>query len=248
VLAGNRAGRNGFDDYQALVHDGNLYRISRKGVKWRLEFGQPQNGPWNNPPPRFSNEYWRQYAERVTFLPLALSNGEAIYDARISEPDGQGLQKLEGWKLRRKVRPKDGVGALAQYGYDWALPEFFTYPYVEMLGHPAAAADPGDGPEGTVFFAVRKNRYWSDPSKDYAMAKFQTVSDPDSQGIAQEITSTCELADFDRTPRGMWYPRLVKQITVGYKDAEGQPIVMKKTLRFRVDFKAELPEHLFEPK
>ena len=203
VLAGNQAGRNGFDDYQALVDDGNLYRISRKGVKWRLEFGQPQDCPWNNPPPQFSNEYWREYAERVTFLPLALSNGKAIYRARISEPNGHGLQELEGWELQRKVRPKEGVSVLAKYGYDWALPEFYTYPDVEMLGYPVAAADPRDGPEGMVFFAVRKNKYWSDPSKDYAMAKFQTVSDPDPQGIAQEITTTNELVDFEEN--AAWY-------------------------------------------
>jgi hypothetical protein len=100
--------------------------------------------------------------------------------------------------------------------------------------------------------------YYVDPAKGYAVVRAELFNLPVGLPVKPESATfrqTIRMEDFRQSPQGFWYPTTVHQSTpavLGPNPGDGsnpekQKITqMKSTIRYQFDFKAALPDSLFE--
>jgi hypothetical protein len=150
--------------------------------------------------------------------------------------------------------------------------EHFAYtpyradPALRMSVRPAGNGEP----EGTVVLEVktdpaeeqvyiREARHWLDPNRGYATVKHEILGRPeffanwgdDPHDPFRHIDQTDqvrEFGEFRRSPKGYWYPTVVRWKNVvekGRPAGEARPRDL--TTYFHLDFETEMPDELFEP-
>jgi hypothetical protein len=270
LIAGTKAGLERFDDYQALelkvlavdseepIGDlrrlPTLYRVFRKGRRWRIEWGQylVDSGWPTAPEPNADMHQWiKGYARHHRFTPMSICDGTTIYRARFVWPEGAKFQQVEGWEVKRRLDPNGGIEE-GRRDSTWAYrPEFYAYPTLPIGQHVSTKviANPDSGPTDTVLVecafttdqglnAARASRFWIDPSRSFvAMRREDEFGDDESGPYIIE-----ELAE---TPRGLWYPTIMRWKVGRIRD--GRPPVYDQIRHFYLDFKTEMPDSLFRP-
>jgi hypothetical protein len=275
VLEGLKIGRNRFDDYCGFtwfegVNPANVRRIWRKGRKWRVDDvqrriltkaeasrfdvvpdGVPLGVDW---------DYWKLHEAELVFDPMAICDGKTIwfyrYKPNTIEVDQPYFAEVESVQ-------KQAVGGGADDPFmPWPhlLPEHQSHPIIfvptpdrEFTIEPK----PSDGPPGTVRISVRDTQFqdakrpdlyqlWIDPERNHVAMRTETsVVDPDGPRTAKgsyakiAYVDSQVLTDLDRSPSGFWYPTRVVRKTSN--------LPREQVTRFLLDFKAAIPDSLFEP-
>lgn len=267
LIAGTKAGLERFDDYQALELKGlaleseepigdlrslpSLYRVFRKGRRWRIEWGHYLvDSGWPTAPDQDADmhQWIRDYARHHRFIPISICDGTTIYNSRRVWPDGAKFSQVEGWEVKLHLDPNRGIGQ-ATRDANWAhRPEFYAYPTLPIGQHvrTKVIANPDSGPTDTVLVecafttdqglnAARASRFWIDPSRSFvAMRREDDFGNDEPQPYIIE-----KLA---QTPRGIWYPMIMR-----WKVGKGRSPAYDQVRHFYLDFKTEMPDSLFRP-
>lgn len=268
IIAAVESGRKDFDPYFAVVvqqhganepwHTGLPMAIWRKGARWRVEMGGFGEAPPQPEADADRGAWWMQQFRRGKWSPLEVCDGKTVYSAKYSEPDAQGNQ-THTWEAARRLNATEGIDVAwagiasdrfaERYGYPDTLGPPSNLFTVEIDPHPAA------GPRASLLIRYRATRelkdgavyrdcrYWIDPAKDYVTRQY-VVGDANEGGVSESDSYTME--DFERSPRGIWYPTIVRRrVTMDPPPAEnwnGDTVT-----RFFLDFEAEIPDELFRP-
>jgi hypothetical protein len=140
--------------------------------------------------------------------------------------DGRQLwmKTLSGWQLQEFRRFKAG----------WPYIEDMTYPQLSatMDFELKLRSDQAEGPEGCILvekvaaananqfvvhrFTPRREQFWLDANRDYALVKYvrTDVQASEAECRARQSSKHSEFhySDFERSPRGVWYPMSIKSI------------------------------------
>jgi hypothetical protein len=156
------------------------------------------------------------------------------------------------------------------------LVEHFAYPpYRAGTAFEMSVRPGGNGePEGTVVLELKKAdplpdyvyvmcreaRHWLDPNRGYAAVKHEKLGQPEFFGTVKvddphdpfrHIDQTDQVREFDefrRSPKGHWYPTVVRWKNVVEKNkTEGKAEPRDLTTYFHLDFETEMPDDLFNP-
>src|SRR5207247_2196166 len=93
-------------------------------------------------------------------------------------------------------------------------------------------------------FALVRQRYWVDPQHSYALLRYEQDGSPNA------LKWIDVMERLEQSPTGIWYPTMVRHEHSGPAPKPGepaQPLSISVTW-FYVDFKAEMPDRLFEPR
>ena len=274
VIEANEAGRAGLMSYCAVVvssirESDDLFelvphRLWRKGNRWRLEMA------WPTPEARKAVQairaadelpaeistvaWWHEYLTHFGIWAMEVSDGKAVYRSTSSNP------KTGKWEAVQRA----STTILGQ-----ALPyavERHAYPSLSVSSENSWAhaldLDPEEGPPNTILltfratgdldrFAYHTSRFWLDPTRGYATCRHETVGlrKPAGPTTGESIPyrQIDVMEDFKQSPEGFWYPTVVRQkrVTGSNEDNDDK---WDKVYRYFLDFEAEIPDSLFEPK
>ena len=232
-------GRRDLDRYFAVVVESpnDLPRLVwRKGNRWRVDICQhtEQTGYVKRVDPKTDMaRWWRERLDKYRTEPYLVCDGRRIYRYQRETEDGE--PPSSGWKLIDTVRPgKDHTGNSSFCSPE--LVELDAYPSNLSTEHAASShcriqldSLPGNGPEGSVQVTMvaggRTQRWWLDPNRGYVAVKKQVPS----------LQYDWEYDDFRQSPRGVWYPTVIR-----WKTERGV-----QTRHYYLDFNVKLPDALF---
>jgi hypothetical protein len=274
VLEGLKIGRSRFDDYCGYtwfegVHSANVRRIWRKGRKWRVDDVQrllltkaeARRGDvlpdWV--PLGVDLGFWKLHEAELVFYPMAISDGKTVryfrYKPKNIEADQPYVAELESVDTQTVLADADDPFM----PWPHMLPEYQSHPniYVPTPNREFAIdAKPADGPTGTVRVSARETefqdpkrpdlyRLWIDPEKNHVAMRAESSvfdsGDPRTKnGFPTKIAyvDTQTLTELDRSPSGFWYPTRVVRKTSNFP--------REHVTRFLLDFRAEIPDSVFE--
>ena len=176
--------------------------------------------------------------------------------------DGKQLwvKTLSGWELQESRQLNPG----------WPYIEDMTYPQLtatmdfELKLH----SDPTDGPEGCILvekvatananqfvvdrFVPRREQFWLDPDRDYALVKHvrTDVQASEAECRSRQCSKHQEFhySHFEQSPKGVWYPTRIESIGTEVP-RENDPLasVPKAILwTIEVEFAESYPSKLFD--
>lgn len=267
VVAAVESGRNEFDSYFAVVveqaandrwYSGSQTLIWRKGSQWRAEIGSFDKWPAPPEPDTDRVAWWKRQVSHGIYQPVEVCDGKTVYHAKFSQPDAHGKQS-HSWVATRRLVPGEGIDVASQGLVRNRFPELYAYPVtlnapsnlftVEIDSRPAGG--PSDAflvkylaaPELKTEGVFRDCRYWVDPGKGYVTRRF-VLAGSKQDGVSQSDAYSME--DLERSPRGIWYPTLVRRKVTQDPPPEGN-WTDETVHRFFLDFEAEIPDDLFRP-
>ena len=85
-------------------------------------------------------------------------------------------------------------------------------------------------------------RYWLDPQRDFIVVRWDWVMH-DKRG-KENITEIDSIEETARSPQGVWYATRVRR---HFPVPAGEPAKYDQVYHIYIDFKADLPDSLFEP-
>ena len=193
----------------------SLYRIFRKGRRWRLEFGQFRlDAKWPKPPAPSADmhEWVKNYSQRLEFVPFSICDGTTIYNAHLTHPKGPEpeLQKVDRWEAKRKLRSNRGIEK-GKFDQTWAYrPEFYGYPSLPIGKNMKSwwTQNSRQGPPIRCLFRCRSTtkqgprlnrtaRYWIDPSRSFVTMRWETVRSAGDKPMPYIMEK------LDKTPQGL---------------------------------------------
>ena len=273
VLARQKAARRRFDDYCAFVVEERIlptyyfprttvYRVWRKGPKWRIERLRPEAEDWA-PPPDVDTAWWTAHRKDFLFVPVQVCDGRVYWEYHLSDAWQPGMP------VPKPGTPVAGIGQTVGPNplQGPADDPFLSFRCQELLpeqgGHPSTWMFPPDhdheylvdphpagGPPGTILFRIRDSnpraagapdylRLWIDPSaNDLAMREELRLGEPSNPAKVAFI-ATRLLEETAKSPKGYAYPTRTRQIS-----HNGTHEVV---WRFFLDFTARIPDELFQP-
>jgi len=276
VLKGIRVGRERFGPYHAIVIETGqvvpnsspwrspfAWLVWRKGNRWRVEHAQAIDATENPSPPAPETnpfDWWKKRLEKFDLHPHLVCNGKAVYEAEL--PARPGRKEPPRWKERKRLR-LDEDGAMGIVDAARCMPEKFGYP---LRGFPSESQEmeldrsPKEGPADTVLVTVRATRflgehayhrcrYWIDPHHSYVTLRYvyDDLRGADGKTLkGDEGSITYEMERLEQTPTGAWYPTVARWKN-WLKAIPGKREGCDKITLFYLDFKADLPDSLFEP-
>jgi hypothetical protein len=270
ALDGIAASRARIGDFRLLesTDDGiGSHLISRKGNRWRVDSLLPRGSvdPLVSPAPGESPHDWIE--ERLKLyqqVPWYVCDGKAVYQN--SQPDGP---TPVAWKLSRHVAPQDLLSgessSLPSVNFASKLfPDLLYRRGFDFEFNPRPAEMPGcllfkvSARIATAQPQAGNEWYYVDPAKGYAVVRAELFNLPIGLPVKPEsalFRQTIRMEDFRQSPQGFWYPTTVRQsipVVFGPYPGDGsnreKPKITqtKSTVRYHFDFKAALPDSLFE--
>ena len=265
ILKAVDQGRHDLDNYFAVVAKSPNYfptLVWRKGDKWRIDVCQltgrnyfPTIAPGTD-----MAKWWRSRRKLFYTMPYLVCDGHRIDRCGIEMKDGKPASS--GWKFVENVSGRDNTGESSQCDSERHLVELSAYP--GNLSTKVAAfssrytihLDPHgeNGPPGTVRMETTfANQYWLDPQHGYAAVKYElkyAVSNSPAVGedpLLKRNGETYEYEGYRQSPRGVWYPTIVRWKNAGAspKDEHGKVTFQDQVTHFYLDFDAPLPDELF---
>lgn len=261
ILTTVESARNDFDPYFAIVvlgdgpwHTGMPETIVwRKGSRWRAEIGGftiPAKEPGPDADPV---AWWNEQLGDCKYQPIGVCDGQTVYRVEFGEPDAHGKQE-HTWHPMHKVEPRRALDRAGQVGR--SMPELFGYPTTLQPASDIFTVEvdprPAEGPsdatlvkyvatpvlrQGGVF---RDCRYWLDPARGYVARQYTMAN----SGLRDD---TFVMDEFVQSPRGIWYPTVVRRKNVIEVQRNGRMVTEDQVWRFYLDFKADIPDELFHP-
>ncbi len=173
------------------------------------------------------------------------------------------------WQMIKKI-PAAPTEEFCRLNPQWYYLENMTYPFLSATPEFDLVVRPErtDGPSGCILvervaipganpilvhrFTPRREQYWLDPNRNFALVKrvLTDVEAPEaechSKGITKHIEATFD--DFKQASGGVWYPTTVKTTgTIWVKQVK--PMIVEpldQHWKLTVEFKDSLPNDLFD--
>lgn len=238
ILAQMKSQRRQMGAYYLRVVDGAKGRMTyeawKDGLKWRQDHSQPDVCD--------GREAWSKhmgYWQMIKKIPVAPT--EEFWRAEFCRLNQQ-------WYYLENMT----------YPFLSATPEFDLVVRPERTDGPSGCilvervATPGANPNLVHRFTPRREQFWLDSNRNFALVKrvFTDVvaseAECHSKGIAKHTELTYD--DFKQSPNGVWYPTTVKATgTIWVKQIN--PIVVEpldQHWKLTVEFKDSLPNDLFD--
>jgi hypothetical protein len=274
VLHGAQVSRERFGPYHAIVvqyggsdspwNSLDIRLVWRKENRWRVELALANATIDNAEPPAPGVDplaWWKRRLQKFHFVPVSACNGKAVYQVDFSPPDHTGKQQRT-WKELWKVSPdQDAAGSVGQAGS--VLPDLFAYPHLEIPSQQFEGRldrAPKQGPADTVLltaqatrylgaYSYHQSRYWIDPLRSYVTIQheFGDLRGPLANDAAMMEKETYIMERLEQTPGGVWYPTRVRRKNCAAREPGGK-LDLDLVTWFYMDFKAEVPDSLFEPR
>jgi hypothetical protein len=277
VLEAIAASRARIGDFRLLVaqypgYPSNI--VCRKGDRWRVDLCWPQDGCNPMDKPAVGQEWGDWFAQRLKLcrqIPLYVCDGKTVYENSQPVPPNE---KPVTWQRARSTAPQNLLSGEGLH----ALPQ--AYVAIASLVYPDLSPKPGWGFEfdpqpadaaGCVLIkrsarttqkepTVGHEWYYIDPEKGHAVVRVELFNLP-ARASADLKTATqrqsLRMEDFQRSPDGFWYPRLLvdtlQDTTVAPLPVSPQsnrtaaPVIRKiqREIRYHFEFDAALPDSLF---
>lgn len=276
VLAALKAERREFDDYCEYVVENQLlptnyfprttvYRVWRKGLKWRIDRLRPASRDWS-PPADTDTKWWKEHQSDFEFVPTLICNGNEYWDYYLADSWKAGMPVPQPGQ-QTAFGQVVGPNALSGKADDPVLPFWTQNLLVEQAGHPTAGVyepdhdreflvetKPTSGPSGTVLLRGRDPtpagvgipdhfRLWLDPKANYLSMRTEIrVHEAGAKrGEAPKFAwlDTHVVEGVAKSPKGHSYPTQTRHTA-----HKGAHEIVRKHF---VDFEAQVPAELFEP-
>ncbi|MEX1233272.1 MAG: hypothetical protein WEB58_23680 [Planctomycetaceae bacterium] len=258
---------------EAPWHITSPWRVWKKGNRRRSEIGiiDPDHPPKIEEPTPDTNRrhWWKQWCEQLWNYPVELSEGKYSYKNTFIPTEKLHSQNQERMSLRPEEWNKTDWERVRGYRNDWpanTTPIVFAYPkqLVEYLSSPIHKTELTTKDEDaiikTLIVTVKSESessgkvpkwtneftYHLDPSRDYIVLHNSHLSYREENGervILSESTSNYE--DFEQSPKGYWYPTIIRFKSMHSNDGEVK--TTESLARFYLDFDIEIPDSLFQP-
>jgi hypothetical protein len=248
ILAAIQAGRDRFDDFQALVIRNDspdlfptagkpipmAFLVWKKGNRWRVETALPPQEYFGNhfPADKDHKQWLRDLFKKAFFTTLNVCDGKAVYEG-----------DRNNFKLVATANQADSACAEAMRAMPatWCYPE--TFPSPNDLTEETVNLKPTGGPPNTILVTSRLlhprdneipwQLFWLDPQRGYAVVRCDTRNTDPAKPLTDRDYQ--DLMDqWEQTPSGIWYPTRVNPGSRGW-------------YHFFLDFKADMPDELFKP-
>jgi len=270
VLDGMAATRSRMGDFRldvATTPGFGFYRVWRKGSRWRVDFylPKPRAHLLEQPTDGTTLEDWfdRSLAQCDQY-PRYLCDGRTVYEQTWSA-FGEN-SKSSGWHPSRNIAPGDLLSATggSRVPKDLNLPAEVYPDRFGTLGwkyefDPRPADAPGcvvcklSASLATAEPQVAHEWYYVDPRKGYAVVRAELFDLPPGATAnpeASPLRSTRVMDGFRQSPRGFWYPTMIRATDVavdqtGRLDSGTKLARTTRTIRYSFDFNAPLPDSLF---
>jgi hypothetical protein len=256
--------RSAFDDYTALcVASGqekrqplnlcDLKRVVRRGNKWRVDIIQTDADVVLPEEIGEAKKMWHANKDQFHLVPYVICDGRTVRHYKLQN-EGSGAKEHWARPKLERVGFVTGEQQVDSHYTPLGVPErccrpiFQTSAPDQNLDGPFAGAGLRDGLIEVDVFATAKDKsndvrniYWLNPALGNV-----AVSNESYRGLAlrDRIPATLQNDDgrivfrnFERSPRGYWYPTLVQATTA----------TTGRITRFYVDFKDESTDELFGP-
>ncbi len=259
--------RRDFGNYLAIA-GGNtrssVHVIRCKGDKFRIDVGVGDTSHVASGAEM--EKWWREHGREVLPEGSVLCDGHRIYEHSFVHPEPWWKPSMD--PIRQgdgRAAVVEGISRSAEY-----LVELLAYP--PRLDPQQMASSPlwtthfdakgENGPAGCVRVelqlaknggagdrnAYHKEEFWLQPKYGYAVVKHVTSDCPEVDEDALRKSIIHEYDGFRQTPRGIWYPTVLRYkiaSSTANKNRPGGIESHDQVTYFYVDFTAELPDELF---
>ncbi len=173
------------------------------------------------------------------------------------------------WQMIKKF-PNTPTEEFCQLNSQWHYLENLTYPFLSATPEFDLTVRPDrtDGPEGCILvervatpgansnlvhrYTPRREQYWLDPNRNFALVKRvrtdveASEAECHSKGIAKHSETTYD--DFEQSPSGVWYPTTVKTTgTIWIKQTNPMMVEpLDQHWKVRAEFHELLSDELFD--
>jgi hypothetical protein len=252
ILGGLKTGRVRFDDYRAIMDNGdgmNINRTWRKGRKWRAEMLLSATKKWPAFPRDADAAWWKQHQGDYPSMVQAICDGEKVYYYRAEgnpfAPDAKQPPPVK-LHMTQAINPSDDP--------------FMPWPHLfpEHIGHTSVwqpshdrefliDAKPADGPPETIRVRVRDTRFpepghpdlyklWISPTKSFIALRSESSV---FEGPKVAFVDTMIMEGLAQSPSGFWYPTRVRRKT--------SDLNSEQVWTYHLEFEVDIPDELFQP-
>jgi hypothetical protein len=276
ILDTLRAGRERMDDYRAVFVkrlEGIDYMwwteepeiFYRKGDRFRRDFGWDRAGnraAIKRPADAEDlGKWWMERSKAFQYFPVSVVRGSTTFTSMlksVTDPDGSVHQHIESVSRSEYTNVPGEM-----YPPEWSMrPEFACRPPLgigDPHQEPVIDLKPKEGPAGCILLTVRHtstqgrvnergiglvdgSRYWMDPARDYIVMRWDWVMR--DQGGKERVIESDTIEETARSPQGVWYATKFRR---HFPTTDGKPGQSDQIYYIYLDFKAELPDSLFDP-
>lgn len=252
--------------------------VWRRGNQVRVEkcFPVEDWSPYSEKPEGISDlAWWKEQLDKHFRLgPSVVCDGKASYRAEYAGTIEKGQYRISAWKPLASMEKGEFLRSHHLGPESHVLPEFFAYPDVGAGPTTTVQLEPAVTPElprGSLLTyaltkpqrqAYHRTRYWLDGDRGYAATRMvidqlegpngqgNGLSAVQSNGTGYTVEDQYSMQNFQRSPKGFWYPTLVirESRTVDPKKPESEPKVETFSTSFLIDFDAEMSDSFFTAK
>jgi hypothetical protein len=262
------AGQKDLDNYFAVVYDNlqSAHLIWRKGEKWRQEGSLRRE---NAPPlrkPRPGEDmvlWWKDNLKHMHGHPFRVCDGSQVF--QYDRPEQRNGSDAGKWNWFAYATAGNRRSGARLPGLCPNLIELEAYPEIDSAGRfvrdtdatktkPRFGLPPNKERNSKMLFEVnsgfaRNAQLWLDPDHGFAVVRRKTHFPPEpihqeNAKVASIEVEVDEYEEFKRTPRGIWYPTLVRRKS---QKRDGTLVLDVQVTHFAIDFNIELPDKLFTP-
>lgn len=251
ILAAIEAGRDRFDDFEAIVIRNEspdlfptagkpipvTFLVWKKGNRFRIELAMPPQEYFGNhfPPDKDHKQWLHDMFKKALFTTEYVCDGKAVYRGDVGQGRAPGKYTFEGTAGSFNSRSQDAMP------FTWCYPRTFNAPNDRT--EETINLKPTGGPPNTILVTSRvlhpKEReipfllFWLDPTRGYAVVRTDLRNtDPAKPPTDRDYQDRMD--QWEQTPKGIWYATRVNSgRTTWY--------------HFFLNFPADIPDELFKP-
>ncbi len=245
--------------FEDRVPQGSLKNILARMKEQRHKLGAYHLQLFYADTPRMSREAWKDGVKwRQDHESPDICNGRESWSKHMGY-----------WQMIKKL-PDASTEEFCRLNPQWYYLENMTYPALaatpefDLVVRPdrtdgpggcilvERVATPGANPNLVHRFTPRREQYWLDPNRNFALVKRvrTDVEAPEAECHSKGITKHTETTydDFQKSSNGVWYPTTVKTTgTIWVKQTN--PMIVEpldQNWKLTVEFKDSLPNELFD--
>ena len=275
VLSEIKSSAERFEDHLALNvmsdagsawYVGTPFAVWRKGTSRRLVYGlvDAASTPPKTPrPDADQRQWWKKRWAELFHVPHEISDGStywhnegllAGWNDQPNKPNpitwARATWPQPKWRSRSERQPWPAGSAPLFLAYPQNLVNFRAFRWQPVLD-----LTPTDGPAGTLKVILRRGvsgslsgeeRYWIDTQRSHMVTRHESMTWDATKTLPVEVVNYSEVVETaDRSPQGIWYPTMIRHISV--VEQKGEKQIIEKITRHYLEFDVKFSEELFKP-
>ncbi|MFN0052934.1 MAG: hypothetical protein ACKV0T_12160 [Planctomycetales bacterium] len=245
---------------------GTPFAVWRKGTSYRMVYGVVDAASVSTRTPKSDadqRQWWKSRWTELFQVPHEICDGSTYWNNE-GLPAGWSDQpnKPNPITWRRATWPQPKWKSRPER-HPWpagSSPLFIAYPqnlvnFSAFRWKPVLDLTPADGPANTVKVILRtgttgsssgEERYWIDAQRSHMVARYESVTWDATNSPPVEVVNLSQVVETaDRSPQGIWYPTLIRHISV--TEQTGVKKTIETITRHYLDFDVKFTDDLFKP-